>query len=733
MVPLVLSAPTSTDKVPALPRLSPTASRDVIGANLWNWKTSVTSPREEDIKPRPLQRHLSGSGGTTAAMSLKHAWLILQMVPLVLSAPTSTDKVPALPRLSPTASRDVIGANLWNWKTSVTSPREEDIKPRPLQRHLSGSGGTTAAMSLKHAWLILQMVPLVLSAPTSTDKVPALPRLSPTASRDVIGANLWNWKTSVTSPREEDIKPRPLQRHLSGSGGTTAVMSLKHAWLILQMVPLVLSAPTSTDKVPALPRLSPTASRDVIGANLWNWKTSVTSPREEDIKPRPLQRHLSGSGGTTAAMSLKHAWLILQMVPLVLSAPTSTDKVPALPRLSPTASRDVIGANLWNWKTSVTSPREEDIKPRPLQWHLSGSGGTTAAMSLKHAWLILQMVPLVLSAPTSTDKVPALPRLSPTASRDVIGANLWNWKTSVTSPREEDIKPRPLQRHVSGSGGTTAAMSLKHAWLILQMVPLVLSAPTSTDKVPALPRLSPTASRDVIGANLWNWKTSVTSPREEDIKPRPLQRHLSGSGGTTAAMSLKHAWLILQMVPLVLSAPTSTDKVPALPRLSPTASRDVIGANLWNWKTSRPRRSRDKSNRTPSAEVRPKCLLAYPGDARPRPPPPQPLGIAAVTHNTPHREFRDNIQDLPPPDVLDEHGASTDPKHTTMPTEGEPSSADMAYHTRAPPTLQWSHGDHPAPVRTQISSTWWGDIVRQQIAVQWPQLVKHAMLPNLTR
>ncbi|KAL3227081.1 hypothetical protein MRX96_024364 [Rhipicephalus microplus] len=101
------------------------------------------------------------------------------------------------------------------------------------------------------------------------------------------------------------------------------------------------------------------------------------------------------------------------------------------------------------------------------------------------------------------------------------------------------------------------------------MVPLVLSAPTSTDKVPALPRLFPTASRGVMGANLWDWKTSVTSPCEEDIKPRPLQRHLSGSGGATAAMSLKHAWLILQMVPLVLSAPTSTDKVPVLPRIIP--------------------------------------------------------------------------------------------------------------------------------------------------------------------
>ncbi|KAL3186337.1 hypothetical protein MRX96_028055 [Rhipicephalus microplus] len=244
-------------------------------------------------------------------MSLKHAWLILQMVPLVLSAPTATDKVPTLRRLSPTASRDVIGANLWNWKTSVTSPREEDIKPRPLQRHLSGSGGTTAAMSLKHAWLILQMVPLVLSAPTATDKVPALPGLSPTASRDVIWANLWNWKTSVTSPREEDIKPRPLQRHLSGSGGTTAAMSLKHAWLILQMVPLVLSAPTATDKVPTLRRLSPTASRDVIGANLWNWKTSgdVTTRRRHKTSsasaaPQWERRHYSSNVAETCVAYL---------------------------------------------------------------------------------------------------------------------------------------------------------------------------------------------------------------------------------------------------------------------------------------------------------------------------------------------------------------------------------------------------------------------------------------------
>ncbi|KAL3227078.1 hypothetical protein MRX96_024361 [Rhipicephalus microplus] len=98
--------------------------------------------------------------------------------------------------------------------------------------------------------------------------------------------------------------------------------------------------------------------------------------------------------------------------------------------------------------------------------------------------------------------------------------------------------------------------------------------PTKSRPCPDYSRQHPVASW---GANLWDWKTSVTSPCEEDIKPRPLQRHLSGSGGATAAMSLKHAWLILQMVPLVLSAPTSTDKVPALPRLFPTASRGVMG------------------------------------------------------------------------------------------------------------------------------------------------------------
>ncbi|KAL3227082.1 hypothetical protein MRX96_024365 [Rhipicephalus microplus] len=65
------------------------------------------------------------------------------------------------------------------------------------------------------------------------------------------------------------------------------------------------------------------------------------------------------------------------MVPLVLSAPTSTDNVPALPRLSPTASRGVIGANLWNWKTSCSnidrqSPGPAQIIPDSIPWRHGG-------------------------------------------------------------------------------------------------------------------------------------------------------------------------------------------------------------------------------------------------------------------------------------------------------------------------------------------------------------------------
>ncbi|KAH7971694.1 hypothetical protein HPB52_002351 [Rhipicephalus sanguineus] len=60
----------------------------------------------------------------------------------------------------------------------------------------------------------------------------------------------------------------------------------------------------------------------------------------------------------------------------------------------------------------------------------------------------------------------------------------------------------------------------------------------------------------------------------------------------------------------------------------------------------RPRRSRDNPTRTPRRKSDPN--VSSPAlETLAVPPPPQPPGMAAVTQNTPHREFRDNIQDLP--------------------------------------------------------------------------------------
>ncbi|KAL3190686.1 hypothetical protein MRX96_002351 [Rhipicephalus microplus] len=65
----------------------------------------------------------------------------------------------------------------------------------------------------------------------------------------------------------------------------------------------------------------------------------------------------------------------------------------------------------------------------------------------------------------------------------------------------------------------------------------------------------------------------------------------------------------------------------------------------------RRRRSRDKSNRTPRWKSDPNVSSPTP-ETPAAPPPPQPLVMAAVTHNTPDREFRDYIQDLSHPMYL---------------------------------------------------------------------------------
>ncbi|KAL3178505.1 hypothetical protein MRX96_038401 [Rhipicephalus microplus] len=145
----------------------------------------------------------------------------------------------------------------------------------------------------------------------------------------------------------------------------------------------------------------------------------------------------------------------------------------------------------------------------------------------------------------------------------------------------------------------------------------------------------------------------------------------------------------------------------------------------------RPRRSRDKSNRTPRRKSDPNVSSPTPETPAAHPPP-QPLGMAAVTLNTPHREFRDNIQDFPHPMYLMNTALLL--TQSTQPCSPRASPAPQTWipheGTTHPAMVPWrppSPGAHPDLFHMVR------DIVRQQIAVQWPQPVKHAMLPNLTQ
>lgn len=144
----------------------------------------------------------------------------------------------------------------------------------------------------------------------------------------------------------------------------------------------------------------------------------------------------------------------------------------------------------------------------------------------------------------------------------------------------------------------------------------------------------------------------------------------------------------------------------------------------------RPRRSRDNPNRTPRRKSDPDVSSSAP-ETLAAPPPPQPPGMAAVTQNTPHREFRDNIQDLSHPMYL--INTAHLPTQSTQPCPPRASPAPQTWlphgGTTHPAMVPWrppSPGAHPDLFHMV------GDIVRQQVAIQWPQLVKqHATLPNL--
>ncbi|KAL3181443.1 hypothetical protein MRX96_036918 [Rhipicephalus microplus] len=91
-------------------------------------------------------------------------------------------------------------------------------------------------------------------------------------------------------------------------------------------------------------------------------------------------------------------------------------------------------------------------------------------------------------------------------------------------------------------------MSLTHAWLSLQLMPLIVDQTLSSLELPTFPDLPCLQAYDV------TWNTQCDQPsgltpeasRSVDIKPSPSPPDFSGGGSTLATMSLTHAWLSLQ-------------------------------------------------------------------------------------------------------------------------------------------------------------------------------------------
>ncbi|KAH6926158.1 hypothetical protein HPB50_015386 [Hyalomma asiaticum] len=130
-----------------------------------------------------------------------------------------------------------------------------------------------------------------------------------------------------------------------------------------------------------------------------------------------------------------------------------------------------------------------------------------------------------------------------------------------------------------------------------------------------------------------------------------------------------------------------------------------------------PRKSSGKPNNTLRGKPDPNVTAPETPTATP-----QPQGMKFMTHSTPHREFSGNIQDLPQPIYL-------------MNTAHLPTQSTQPYQPRAHPAPQtWiphQGSNHPAMVPWQPPGPgahpdlfhMVGDMVRQQVALQWPQLV----------
>ncbi|XP_070378430.1 uncharacterized protein [Dermacentor albipictus] len=173
---------------------------------------------------------------------------------------------------------------------------------------------------------------------------------------------------------------------------------------------------------------------------------------------------------------------------------------------------------------SATDSRH--IKPTLHSATFSRSGSTAAAMVHNHARLVLQILSVIVSSAEPSS-----------AAVDVTWMSQLDRQAAVPSATDSrHIKPTLHSATFSGGGSMAVAMVHNHAWLDLQILPLIVSSAEPSS-----------ATVDDTWMSQLDRQAVVTSATNRwPIKPTLPSATLSGGCSTAMAMVHNHAWLVLQ-------------------------------------------------------------------------------------------------------------------------------------------------------------------------------------------
>ncbi|KAL3243283.1 hypothetical protein MRX96_047514 [Rhipicephalus microplus] len=383
-----------------------------------------------------------------------------------------------------------------------------------------------------------------------------------------------------------------------------------------ELMPLIVDLTLSSLELPTFPDLPCLQAYDVTWNTQWDQPSGTTpeASRSVDIKPSPSPPDFSGGGSTLATMSLTHAWLSLQLMPLIVDLTLSSLELPTFPDLPCLQAYDVTWNTQWDQPRGTTpeASHSVDIKPSPSPPDFSGGGSTLATMSLTHAWLSLQLMPLIVDLTLSSLELPTFSDLPCLQAYDVTWNTQWDQPNGTTpeASRSVDIKPSPSPPDFSGGGSTLATMSLTHAWLSLQLMPLIVDLTLSSLELPTFPDLPCLQAYDVTWNTQWDQPRGTTpeASHSVDIKPSPSPPDFSGGGSTLATMSLTHAWLSLQLMPLIVDLTLSSLKLPTFPDLPCLQAYDVT----WNTQWDQPSGTTPEASRSGTVDMEECCFLSAP-------------------------------------------------------------------------------------------------------------------------